>query len=430
MVLESGSIPLSAPNDNVKNMFYSVPISNEEIIASTPIGAKCITHLFFESKNDKVFLYKEKQDSVTITIDGKMVCRDVPILPFLSSTPYGVNRHKWQDVALEIGLNVSLSEIKISASTANNDYDVVFVCADKPMENTHGFDFVEAFRIKLLYPFSGNAREEAVSYLLAEAKANESIRVGDYPEIVGTTTDNTIYEYPLTLLSSGRMGVRKGSSTSPMNSFHTGRYYFVKKESTLSNIFTGIYKEKNDDGVSLYHDGEDATYDYYRLRYTLNDEEWKYCVGQYIAYQRSYNILGEWNVEKTLSLDRSPQKMFFLQNNSSTTDLLAPKTLTSSDVRLHFSLSGGSEQEFMPNTDIEVFQCKDNLPWRNVVYTFQQQMPKAIQFTYGYNKGAYYTNVWDMNMPLQNWVWQTSFSKKGRPSTWDLYLFFLYKKII
>ena len=129
-------------------MFYSIPIDRTQITTTTPIGAKCITHVFFESKNDNLFLYKEKQDTVTITIDGKMICRDVLVLPFCTSTPYGVNRIDWREVALEVGLNVDMSEIKISAGNAN-DFSVVFVCSDKPNDDFKGFDFVEYHRFAL-----------------------------------------------------------------------------------------------------------------------------------------------------------------------------------------------------------------------------------------------------------------------------------------
>ena len=179
-------------------MFYSIPVSNEQVIAHTPLGARCVSHLFFESKNDGAFLYKDVADNVTITIDGKMICRNVPILPFLTTTTHGLNRHKWQDVALEVNQNVDLSEIKISAQT-NNDFNVVFVCTDKPQTEVQGFDFVEATRIKLRVPISvekateyAEAIAEVCSGKIAKEKAAKTAL--DHAEKVRDNKDEAVKE--------------------------------------------------------------------------------------------------------------------------------------------------------------------------------------------------------------------------------------------
>lgn len=148
-------------------MFFTIPVNDKQIITTTPIEARSITHVFFENKNDGVFTYKRDIDTVTISIDGKMICRQIPIMPFCTSTPYGVNQNQWQDKALEVNVNVNISEIKISAGNVN-DFNIVFVCSDKTLDEAKGFDFVEAKRVQITKAMT---TEEAKDKLSADIVA-------------------------------------------------------------------------------------------------------------------------------------------------------------------------------------------------------------------------------------------------------------------
>ena len=129
-------------------MFHVIPISSELTISATPLGAKSIRHLYFENKNDGLFRFKTAPDTISISIDGKQICRDILVLPFCTSSPYSPDRFPWQKVALEVNVNCNLSEIRIQ-STAQGDFNVIMVCSDEGVDESLGFDFFETKRITL-----------------------------------------------------------------------------------------------------------------------------------------------------------------------------------------------------------------------------------------------------------------------------------------
>ena len=111
-------------------MFHIIPISSELTISATPLGAKSIRHLYFENKNDGLFRFKTSPDTISISVDGKQICRDLLVLPFCTSSPYSPDRFPWQKVALEVNVNCNLSEIRIQSS-ALGDFNVIMVCSDE-----------------------------------------------------------------------------------------------------------------------------------------------------------------------------------------------------------------------------------------------------------------------------------------------------------
>ena len=142
----------------------------------------------------------------------------------------------------------------------------------------------------------------------------------------------------------------------------------------------------------------------------------------------SVAIKGEWGVEKTIALDREPLMTFAMQFASDSLDVDRPSPLFTPDVKLNFTLSGGAEQEFAPKTDLEILQAKDYVAWRKIVHTFGQVMPRTLQFTYDYNR-AYSTDGKEIELTTGNFS-HYSRRYKAFPPTWDLWLFFIYKKII
>jgi hypothetical protein len=106
-------------------------------------------------------------------------------------------------------------------------------------------------------------------------------------------------------------------------------------------------------------------------------------------------------VEHTIKLDHAPQMMFSFSRKS------AGSILRENNQRLNITLSGSDEQVLPPNTDLDCFMAKDNVPWRKAVHTFDSTMPKTLQIMLNSNN---YTPTIDRNDTLQ--------------------LFFIYKKLI
>ncbi len=153
-------------------MFWSIPISDTETLTNTPIGVKSITHIYFEDRNGGIFNYDtDGLQTLSVSIDGKQILQDVPVLPFCVSTPYAANRFKWQDVALEVNLNVSLSEVKISGARKAGDFDVVFVTSNDECNALKGFDYVEFQQFNIRNTNAADSYAEAEKILKA-ARAN------------------------------------------------------------------------------------------------------------------------------------------------------------------------------------------------------------------------------------------------------------------
>jgi len=181
-------------------MFFSIPSSNEEVITVTPIGAKSIKSLFFENKNNHIFEYNGQLDTVSISIDGKQIARQLPVAPFCTTTPFGAGRFSWEKVALAVNLNVENSEIKISGSF-NNQFNIVFVCDTDQISET-GFDYVETRRFVLKDALSvAEAKTKILTYLSANYATIYSnigqytdndvvIPISDYAEADGTYKPN------------------------------------------------------------------------------------------------------------------------------------------------------------------------------------------------------------------------------------------------
>ncbi len=136
-------------------MFFKIPSSVSDTII-TPIDAKAITHIYFEPKNDRLWLADVDNSGayVTIQIDGKTICDKLLILPFCTQQPTPTCTFSWRDVAIEVNLNVSLSEIKIKSYSSDlgydtDDFNIVFVCSRDEVDETKGFEYFETKRITL-----------------------------------------------------------------------------------------------------------------------------------------------------------------------------------------------------------------------------------------------------------------------------------------
>ncbi len=366
-------------------MFFSVPIS-KQVITKTPLGMRQVTHLFFENKNGGAFKYKREADNVTILIDGKMVCRQVPILPFMSSTTFGVNRYKWQDVALEIGLNVNMSEIKISAD-AVNDYNVVFVCSEEENHDYKGFDFVECKRFKVRENITNEQAIEMFSAANWPTKAEYDEYVAEFKESL-TTGEAIFHEHTL----YNKDGIEFKVNMPIVATRDRQTFEEIDTETAMIKSVSGDMVDEYGYWVFPYSDP---------LKYHAI-----YLLKSYVNDQKR---LFKWNTEYTISTDRGAQRMFMWQTKTTET---APAEMKTNDAVVYFSLSGSENEELPGNTDLSVVGITDLLSWRKNVHEFSERMPRALQLQF--------------DIPDS----QKTIEAEKDVITWDIYVFLIYKKII
>lgn len=131
-------------------MFYSIPVSQHELIFDTPLGAKSVRSFHFVDRNGGCCDFNDnKIKTVTISIDGQDICRDLFILPFTTQATFAerifTSPFDSRRVSIMCLKNVNMSEVKISASE-NLDFEVVFEFSDVEVE-TEKVEFFECFQI-------------------------------------------------------------------------------------------------------------------------------------------------------------------------------------------------------------------------------------------------------------------------------------------
>ena len=131
-------------------MYFAIPVSNKEIIIDTPLDAKSIRSFHFVDRNGGCCnLTDGKVTTVTISIDGQDICRNLFVLPFTTQATLAerifMSPFDARDVSVMCLKNVNMSEIKISAC-GNLDFEVVFEYSDVEVE-TEKVEFFEGFQI-------------------------------------------------------------------------------------------------------------------------------------------------------------------------------------------------------------------------------------------------------------------------------------------
>lgn len=324
-------------------MFYSIPSSSDEVITVTPHGAKSVRYLFFENKNDKIFHYSGKLDTISISIDGKQIAQDIPIAPFCTTTPYGAGRFDWRKCALEVNLNVDNSEIKISG-TVNNEYNIVFVCSDKSVDESSGFDFVEFREFKLKSTPTIDEAKEEILYRIERDWASIKQALGAGQTIVGTLYNFDTYidgqyknaDIELTNNEASVLGISSGSG-----SFSDWKSNYSTDE-FAQNIITMLANKIITNGAPM-----------------LNDEMF--------------------NKEKNIALDSAPEKMVvFSYTSPISADATIPMQLSS--INLAANMQTGDSQELPQGFDLSLVSITNRIPFADAVYKFQEKTTKQIKF--------------------------------------------------
>jgi len=336
-------------------MFYSIPSSADEVITVTPHNVRSIRYLFFENKNDKIFHYGGKLDTVSIAIDGKQIAQELPICPFCTTTPYGAGRFDWQKCALEVNLNVDNSEIKISG-TVNNEYNIVFVCNDEPVDESGGFDFVEFKEFTLKSTLTENEAIEVVNNMIRQKFTEiKSILASDAPnDAVAVTL------YKGATYVDGRL-VEESVSLTKEDVAHLG----------LGDVIADSYENWN----TAYTN--DATIQYLIKAYARR-------IINNLAPTFNINVLEK---EQNINLDHEPEKMVvfnytspILTEGAKSRGEIEPMQIC--DINLAALMETGDNQELPKGFDLGIVSITNRIPYADAVYEFQQKTTKNIKATF------------------------------------------------
>lgn len=393
-------------------MFFTIPSKSSEIRTNTPIGVKSILAVFFENKNGNVFLYKDELESVSITIDGKQVCRNLMILPFFTNSPLGGDNYKWQDVALEINLNVDLSEIKITTTGKNNDYNIVFVCSDKSINESKGFDFIETKKIRLKGVLSYEEAEnflkkvqdeEIAKFNQAEATYQEELNAYEqYQEALAAFNDylQALEEYNLlkaqweeyqAWIEGGKEGDEpEHPEAEPPEPAEVTQPIEVV-EPTKPEYPTELV-------VRLENNGKEFVYNF-----EFDESDIEQCIEDIDVENTT---LGR---ELSFVFDKEPIAMFCFPLFS----VKGSSFIANAPAHLNFTLSGTDNEVFPPKTDLSIISANKKIPFRKALNYFDDKINRSA--TIVLNKNENYNTLTFNNLKIGNI---------------EIYMYFLYKKIV
>lgn len=404
-------------------MLWSIPISNEDIVTTTPLGVRAITHVFFQDKNGGIFTYKNKPDTVSITIDGRQVCKDVPVLPFCTSTTFGKNRHHWQDVALEVGLNVDFSEIRISAGEKANDYNVVFVTSDKEVDALKGFEYVEWRKINVKHIYTNDeagaiaaacwdkiaSSEDAVTYTVTETRTVVDETTGEVSQVEETVTKSM----PLKELWAKAVARCDRNSFPAFNAGEEDAEAWSAFKSKGTETYPAVLKSNY--VVIEFAIDEVSSWEWKIGANMGSKEEW---VEQQIASIKKYGntLISVSDVEYNFQLDRAPRRFFVAQYVSQTKTLDEAKPVVPADFHIPFCISSGVVEAVEPRTDMAFYQTLEGVPPRQAMLEFEEgSITKSVTLT-------------TYNTPMEKL--KASATDVNSVGTWEILLIFIYRKLV
>ncbi len=175
-------------------MYFAVPVRSGVTITDTPIEARSIRSFYFVDRTGKSRFYQNGQDDngrircrASIYIDGKAICEDLFILPFMETqknVTYS-DSYDYRKVSIPCLKNVNLSEIKIEADKdCNMDFEVVFECSDVAVEQER-FTNIESFVVSVSTKIGGDYDLPSLGDLTLETK-READRFFFYQFNLGT----------------------------------------------------------------------------------------------------------------------------------------------------------------------------------------------------------------------------------------------------
>lgn len=451
-------------------MFHVIPISSELTISATPLGARSIRHIFFENKNDGLFRFKSDPDTISISIDGKQVCRDLLVQPFCTSSPCSPDILPWRKVALEVNVNCNLSEVRVQSS-AIGDFNVVMVCSAEGVDESHGFDFFETKQVTLRKSANRGVILQALKQAFSKARvaassaspdgnassAPRELRSSDVPVIWGNylQKEHADVTWPASLAAGVSLCLftkdcsadwRKaativdkfcslfqlGHSTSFVTAVNgvpqfrhsvTGTPKATKDNvKYLGDEWSGA-TIKDSASFSVRIDGKDySTGEYCKDKNIEGTEVKEADLGKMATWVQGKAIYNAdfFTQENVFSFDREP-KVMFVYNVSR---VRSPKT-DDDDVWLHcdypltFTLSGAGHEITEPDTDLALFTANDRIPMRDALLTFDDEDGVTRSISVNVNR-----RKTDRGVDISTTKHPVAFAD------WVLYFLFGYKKIV
>ncbi len=411
-------------------MFFTIPNEKDYILTTTPAGAKSIQYVFFEAKNDSLFEYKKTLDRITILIDGKQICRNVPILPFMTTQPYGTRKHCWKDVALAVNLNVNFSEIKISlekdkdSNVNDNDFNIVFVCSDKPTDESKGYDFVEAkkFRLKGKY---FNSLLEASNYLTShwnEAKANYQEAHEQWVIDCQIWQEHTEvyaqYDVDVEAYNDGQPPVEpaEGASDAVIEQYNADLEAYNDGQPPVEPSYERPSEEPPVEPLNPIDIGIEIPTGSGKFYWgQTTDEHGTAQENRNRLYNEYDSSDSAFDTELQTSFDYEPDRFFaypIFSAQSEYEDSAYGERIIPSDVYYNMTLSGADNELLPPHIDLSLFSANDAIPYRKAIHQFDEPIKRS-----------------GISVSISKNDAEMSSNKGLNPINIDLYLMFMYKKI-
>lgn len=432
--------------------FFSVPCSIGRTV--TPIGVKSLTHMFFQAKNSRLFRYDVNKSGAfcSVSIGGKTVASHLFILPFCTQTAEYDHVLPWADVALELNLNVDLTEIVITPENEagcaydTDDYSVVFVTSDKECDESKGFDYFETKQLTLkssldidvtkLVKETYDAALIVAREAYVKAKAEEGVTVDVNSDEVREAFPDLQYNIDKVQMPLRRAYVDAKNAAGEKN--YDGEEYSVYDDEVMGEypgesyslpiVFT--YNGVTYDSVA---NGYGEVWESDAFRWEENwDVEHSYGnnstnrsvmdnINDYWTKLSMKYFSGSTATEFSLSTDHVPTMMFAAR-------YCAKKKMLQPDGFTPFYLSiGGTAEEIIPKETIsDIFTATARTPFRKALMQIPETAGATKNMTYKLRPVQYPVKTSTDNKGNEV---RTADTKNEDTDYWYFFLFLGYKKL-
>lgn len=179
-------------------MLFSIPITSKETIVDTPLNCRSLRSFYLFDRYERARKLIDGRDlsgKLTITIDGKEICRDLIAMPFIDSQSSELKMMRgdrdWRRISIPCLKNCDMSEIKITTDDAVLGYEVVFEYSETPVE-TERFYHIESFPMFIDSGSDATAGAERVIDTHEEAEKIFALQGALFNKDEQTTIEDTL----------------------------------------------------------------------------------------------------------------------------------------------------------------------------------------------------------------------------------------------